>query len=56
MGVHSSPRSQLIQLAQDAGDGGAPFEKGGYVWVERVGLAFSADGNLTRVVSSLDDK
>jgi len=43
-GVHISPRSQVIQLAQDAGGGGTPFEKEGYVWVGRLGLAFSANG------------
>ncbi len=55
-GVQSSPRSQVIQLAQGAGDGGTPFEKEGYVWVGRLGLAFSANGNLTKVVTSPEDK
>ena len=50
--VHRSPQPQVVQVAQGTGDGGAPFEKEGYFWVGRLGLAFNANGNLVQAVTS----
>lgn len=56
VGIHSVPQSQVVQAAREAGDGGTPFEKEGFVWVGRLGLAFNGSGNLVKVVTSPEDK
>ena len=43
-------RQELIRVADNAWSAGEPFEKEGFVWVGRLGLAFDGTGNLIRTI------
>lgn len=47
---------EVIAAAQRAGATTAPYEKGGYIWVESLGMRFSDDGRLVSVATSSQDE
>lgn len=42
---------EVIAAAQRAGAATAPYEKGGYIWVESLGMRFNAQGRLVSVAT-----
>ena len=47
-------RSSVVQAAQVASQGSQPFEKDGTVWVGDLGLQFTPQGNLAKVITVED--
>lgn len=43
--------AEVIAAAQRAGAATAPYEKGGYVWVQGLGMRFSDEGRLVSVTT-----
>jgi hypothetical protein len=48
-------RESIIRAAQAASKDTEPYEKNGAVWVGQLGLRFSSDGRLTKVVTVEQD-
>ena len=47
---------EVIAAAQRAGAATAPYEQGGYIWVDSLGMRFSDDGRLISVATSSNDQ
>ncbi len=47
----NASRDAIVAAAQAAGTPSDPFEKDGYLWVERVGLKFDDNGQLLDIVT-----
>jgi hypothetical protein len=55
MAQSGASKEAIVRAAQAAAKDSEPFEKSGAVWVGQLGLRFSTEGRLTRVITIAED-